>query len=443
MITRFLVFYIVIFFVFVNINFASQKFIALTETDSIKIDSISIVGNDVTEAFVILREMNIREGDFVTKKKIKFNEERIFSLGLFNKVMLNLIDKNSFIELKIDITESWYFYPLPFLTLRDNTVARATYGIIFLYKNFRGRNETIKAVVSAGLDPTFSLSYLNPVISTGSNYMLAFDLAYITRRNRNVFSENSFGGVFDFTSISGSVGVGYRLNLFNTISVATAYEYYEFPKELVNLSASKTYIDRTLSGGIMYSFDSRNLKQFSDNGNYTVAEFVHKGFGINDISYNIFKIDFRQYKLVINDLSIKWRGLYRHTFGEYVPFYELSLLGDKEIIRGHKFQKREGNNFILTSLEFNFPIIKEWNLSLDLPLLPTSLTSARIALYSNAFIDSGTTYNNKEHVTLKSFDSGYGFGLTLLILPYNAFRFEYAFDEYGNGQFILESGFSF
>ena len=46
-------------------------------------------------------------------------------------------------------------------------------------------------------------------------------------------------------------------------------------------------------------------------------------------------------------------------------------------------------------------------------------------------------------ILARSLDSGWGFGFTLLILPYNAFRFEYAFNEYNEGEFILETGFSF
>ncbi len=43
----------------------------------------------------------------------------------------------------------------------------------------------------------------------------------------------------------------------------------------------------------------------------------------------------------------------------------------------------------------------------------------------------------------KAYDTGWGFGFTLLILPYNAFRFEYAFNEMNEGEFIIETGFSF
>jgi len=443
MIIRFIVYNFLFILTLANINFAQDQFITLTETDSIKIDSISISGNDITEEFVILREINIQEGDFVKNKTLDFNEERIFSLGLFNKVKINIINRTSFVEMNIEVAESWYVYPLPFLKLRDNTIARATYGLIVIYKNFRGRNETIKAVVTAGLDPTYGLSYYNPTLLTGSDLMLEVDFGYVTRRNRNLIAENAFGESFDFRYILGSVSLGYRFNLFHTISQMTAFEYNELPNEVAHLSASKTNIDRILSLGVGYSFDSRNLKQFSDDGNFSTVLFTHKGFDLNNISYNLFKADLRQYKSIVDDLSFKLRGLYRHTFGDQIPFYGLSLLGDIENIRGHKFRRREGNNYILTSFELNYPIVKEWNLSLDLPLLPKQLTSARIALFANIFLDSGTTYNNGESISLKRFDSGYGFGITLLILPYNAFRFEYAFDEFGQGEFLIESGFSF
>ncbi len=79
-----------------------------------------------------------------------------------------------------------------------------------------------------------------------------------------------------------------------------------------------------------------------------------------------------------------------------IPFYALSLLGEEEYIRGHRFDKREGNNYFLTSFELSYPMVKEWNFSLDLPLLPRSLTSARIGLYTNIFVDTGETFNNSE-----------------------------------------------
>jgi len=376
--------------------------IELSSNQIVQIDSIRITGNDITEEYIIRRELNITSGDSITSKQLKFNQERVFSLGLFNKVKISVLEEKNINILEINVQESWYIYPLPYFKLRDDRISTASYGLILLYKNFRGRNETLTGFAIFGYDPSYILSYYNPVLITGKNLTFGFNFGYTDLQNRNIISQKLNGDNFSYNYIFGSISFGYRFNLFN-----------------------------------------RNLKQFSNNGNLGVAEFIHKGFGINGISYNIFNLDLRRYQSLYNDLSIKFRGLYRHTFGETIPFYALSLLGDSEYVRGHRFNKREGNNYLLSSLEINYPLIKEWNLSFDLPLLPKSLTSARIGLYANAFFDTGTTYYNGASLKINSFDSGWGFGFTLLILPYNAIRFEYGYNENNEGEFILESGFSF
>jgi len=61
----------------------------------------------------------------------------------------------------------------------------------------------------------------------------------------------------------------------------------------------------------------------------------------------------------------------------------------------------------------------------------------------NIFIDSGIVYNNGDSMDFNNFDSGWGVGIKLLFLPYTAFRSEYAFNEHGEGEFLIASGFSF
>jgi outer membrane protein assembly factor BamA len=408
-----------------------------------KIDTIIVIGNKTTEEHIILRELDFKIGDFVSQDQLNFNEERVFSLGIFNKVKFNLIKDQQKNTLEINVEESWFIYPLPFLKLRENSFKRSSYGLNLLYKNFRGRNETLWALFTFGYDPTFQIQYINPVLSTGSNLTFSLGLGYTNLENRSIQSEILHGGEFSYNYIFGNVAFGYRLNQYNILSLNTIYEYIDMPSSVNSITASKKSIDRIVSFQLSYELDNRNLKQFSNNGTYALVDITHKGLGINNISYNIVKADLRQYNVLTGDLALKWRGLFRSTFGKAVPFYALSLLGDEEYLRGHRFNKREGNNYIVTSFELNYPLVKEWNFSIDLPLLPKNLTSARIGLYANLFIDSGTTFNNGESIKVRSLDTGYGFGFTLLILPYNAFRFEYAMNEFNEGEFILETGFSF
>lgn len=433
----------IITFFFITSIIIGGNFNKPDTTKSIKIDSIIISGNETTKEFIIFRELDFKVGDMVSEYQLNYNEERVFSLGIFNKVSFKINKKNDINELNINIEESWYIYPLPFLQLRENSFKRSSYGMSILYKNFRGRNETLWGLVTFGYDPTYMLSYLNPVLIEDQNITFGLQLGYTELQNKNINSEIVNGDIFSYNYIYGGISFGYRFNQFNLLTQTTTYEYVDMPEGVSQLSASGTSIDRLFSIGFLYEFDNRNLKQFSNDGFFGMFNILHKGFDLNSASYNILAVDLRKYNVLYGDLAGKWRGLFRSTFGSSIPFYALSLLGEEEYIRGHRFDKREGNNYFLTSLELSYPLIKELNLSLDLPLIPNSLTSARIGLYTNIFVDTGATFNNTETPNFKAYDTGWGFGITLLVLPYNAFRFEYAFNEMNKGEFILETGFSF
>ncbi|MCB0753438.1 MAG: hypothetical protein KDC52_18345, partial [Ignavibacteriae bacterium] len=165
--------FVLVFFLY-SITICGQTQNIISNEQLIPIDSIRIIGNEITEDFVILRELNFSVGDQISQPQIDYNQERIFSLGLFNKVELRILEENNLSILEIDVFESWYIYPLPYLKLRDDRLSRASYGIILLYKNFRGRNETITGLATFGYDPSYSVSYYNPVLVNGENITFGF-----------------------------------------------------------------------------------------------------------------------------------------------------------------------------------------------------------------------------------------------------------------------------
>lgn len=436
----------IFFIIYILLTSQTYSFYINSKQDSaktIKIDSISISGNEKTEDFIILRELDFKEGSKVSESQLDYNRERIYSLGIFNDVQLKVVNYPSFTLLKIYVEESWYIYPLPYLVVRENSLKKSTYGIGILYKNFRGRNETLWALITFGYDPAYAINYYNPNLITNKNYLLGFDIGFVNASNKSLAAENIYGGEFSYDYFYSTLKFGYRFNQFNTLTQNTYFEYVNLPNTLAGISASKKDKDRIFSLGFRYELDNRNLKQYSSDGTFVNIDYVHKGFGINNISYNILSLDVRKYNTIYKNLTAKWRGAFRSTFGGQIPFYALSILGDIEYLRGHRFNKREGHNYLITSFEVNYPIINEWKFSMNLPYLPKSLTSARIGLFANLFIDSGLTFNNGERITPDKLDTGWGAGLTLLILPYNAFRIEYAFNELYKGEILFETGFSF
>jgi len=256
--------------------------------------------------------------------------------------------------------------------------------------------------------------------------------------------ETAFGEEFDYAVTSLNNTWGMRLDKHINIYLILGYSNISAPNESINsFMASGTSTDKTFSTGIDYNFDTRNLRQFPESGVYFDVNFLHSGFGLSNISYNSISLDTRKYQRLYESLVLKGRLSIRHTFGEFVPYYNFSTLGFDYYTRGNRYLIREGNNRILSSIELTHPIISEWNFAVDLPLLPKSLTRTRIAVYASIFADAANVFNNGDVITLNDFNSGYGFGLTFLFLPYSSFRVEYAFNEFGKGELLLETGISF
>jgi len=429
---------------FVLIHAQDYIKLSLLDNKSVKIDSIKIVGNEKTKEFIILRELTIEPGDSIDYETLQFNKERVFSLGIFTRVDLRIKKEDGFNKLMIMVEESWYIFPVPFINVPEKTFSRVSYGINFYYLNFRGRNETIKSTLSFGYDPFYSLTYRNPVLIPSADISFLLSGVYSTPINKSLTADSIHGDYFDYKTSGGLISFGKRLNLSNNIYFSFGFNYIEAPSSHdAPIMASDTRIDRSFAAGISYTFDTRNLKQFADEGHLLSADYTYKGIGTDKISYSIFTVDVRNYRKVVGDLIFKVRAAGRFTFGNKVPYYDYSILGYNYYTRGNRYLVREGNNALIGSMEFGYPLLKEWNFKMKLPVIPHSLTRARIKIIFNLFADAATTFNNGDKLLINDFNSGYGVGLTFLIMPYFIFRTEYAWNEMGKGEFLLESGISF
>lgn len=433
-----------IFILYPFLSFSQQDSLSSVKLSSFIVDSIIVYGNDITEEEIILRELTFSEADTINEKILAYNKERIYSLGLFTKVELYVypLDKKNI--LIIDVEESWYIYPIPTASLRENDWKKLSYGVYLVVKNFRGRNETIIGRLEFGYDPAFSLSYQKPNIVPGSDVFWGFDIGYKQVVNKSLLAANLFNEDFNQTYITAGVQIGKRFGAYQRVNVALNFNYIATPKYFPKINASTERIDRYPSIILGYSYDTRDLAQFPKEGILGKSFIEFKGLGVNGINYQVFGIDLRHYQKIIDDLTFKWRFTSRFTSGKLIPYYDFSRIGYDEKIRGNYKLKQEGNNYFIGSLEVFYPLIKDFNISFNfIPIIPKELLSYRVALYLELFGDTGATKVLGSPLSFGSFRSGYGIGLNLLVLPYNILRFELAFDEYKNSEFILGLGLSF
>ncbi len=408
------------------------------------VDSINLSGNKITEDFIIFRELNFSIGDTLTQENAIYNRERVYSLGIFNHVYFipAIVDAKRI--LTIEVEEGWYIYPLPVIQATENDLNKLSYGMYLKLKNFRGRNEDITAYFLLGYDPTFGLNYYNPNIIGKENIFINSSISYSNVSNKSPTAENLYGSNFKQEVISARFITGKRFGLFNRLYVSSGYTYIESPFYIAGINASDNRIDNLVEIGIGFEHDTRDLAQFPKNGFYSSLIYTTKGLGIDDISYGVASLDFRKYQKIFDGLVSKLRFASRFTFGDNVPYYDYSIIGNSEKIRGHYFEKFEGDDYYLTSVEFYYPIIEELNIDLSfIPVIPDKLLSYRIGFYTQIFAETGTAKYKEDPLAINKFNSGYGLGLTFLILPYQVFRVEIAFDEQFNSQIILDLGISF
>lgn len=444
MIRDFIKYFIVLLFISNTSIAQSNDYLSSDSLYPFIVDSIRIIGNDQTKEFIIIRELTFSVGDTLTKEEVFYNRERIYSLGLFAHVYVNPLIENSVNILEIIVEERWYIYPIPFVNIKEKDWKKLSYGIFLRIDNFRGRNEQINAIASFGYDPSFAVNYYNPNLIGNEDFFLRVGFLYSNVNNKSSSAEILYGRDFKQKFFRPYLLLGKRFLLFHKLYTTLAFNYYETEKYLDGINVSGERIDRFPELQFGYEFDSRDLIQFPREGIFTQASYSFKGLGVNSINYQIARIDFREYRNIIGKLYSKWRFAARFTTGDKVPFYDYSILGLDERIRGYFTRKAEGNHFYFTSLEFFYPIIEELNIDLQfIPIVPKQLLKYRVALYSQLFGDAGTALYKNKPISLNSFKSGYGIGLTFLVLPYNLLRIEYAFDNFGKTEWIFDLGVAF
>ena len=432
-----------VFIVFVSDVFAQNDSLQ-NVVYPVKVDSITIIGNEITEPEIILRELTFKTGDIVTEENLEYNKDRIYSLGIFTRVDLLINIEDNLNKLIIYVEESWYIYPIPFAELKDKDWDKISYGINLIIKNLRGRNETLRGRAAFGFDPSFHIEYYNPLLIPAENIFFGINLFYIDSQNKSHIAEVLYGKTFEQKFINGSITLGKRFGLFHRLALFATYNYIETPFYIKGISASNQRIDRMPSIGLQYSYDTRDLAQFPREGFLGIMKAEAKGLGVNNIKYMIYSLDLREYRKIYESLGSKWRIASRTASGGDVPYYDYSFLGFNERIRGHYQDESEGNSYYLASAELNYPLVSDFNISLDfIPIIPHELLSYRVALYFQIFADAGTTRLKGQKLSIGNFQSGYGAGFTFLVLPYNLARLEIAFDEYKNMEWIFDLGISF
>ncbi|MBI3194234.1 MAG: BamA/TamA family outer membrane protein [Ignavibacteriae bacterium] len=437
---------IVIIFLFFIVRIASAQ-IDVAE-DSIKfafpdstfhLNEINIFGNEATKDFVIFREMTLKHDSLLTHETVEYDRNRIYSLGLFNKVEMEVeLISGEKANLNVTLHERWFIYPYPIFGLRDRDWSKIYYGLGLAHINFRGRNEKVFGSFALGYDPWVALSYRNPFLEESGTHFLEGRFVYNKVRNKSVDLQQQYGD-FDEQHFLFSTTVGKRFGIRHTVWVNLGYRIVEIPENVNSIIHSGT--DKFLQGSIGYTYDTRDLHEYPAWGTYTAVSVTKFGVPSTTIDFTHINADYRRYIPLSSDVVLTTRAFGVMSAGGEKPVYEHVYFGYGERIRGHFREVMEGENLFGVSTELHYTLLEPKYIKAE--FLPKEFSLWRFGITAAAFADAGIVWFREQRVVPTTLPSGYGTGLHFL-LPYSfVLRTEVAWNEIGKSEFIFDLGASF
>jgi outer membrane protein assembly factor BamA len=402
--------------------------------------SVTVTGNTRTKDFVILREMTLRPGAPISRELIEYDKNRIYSLGLFNRVEIYAMPKDSAgADLLVDVNERWYLFPYPIFGLKDRDWGKAFYGVGLLHNNFRGRNEKLFASFIFGFDPSVSLYYRNAFLDETGTYFLEGRLSVSRVRNRSVEAKRLLGD-FDERHFNTSATVGRRFGISHTVWASLGYEVVNIPDNRLSQTLSPDGIDAYPVATAGYSLDTRDLREYPASGDYFRAGISKFGWPSKPLDLVRYAADVRHFAPLPFGTTLGVRVFTDLVAGGRTPTYNRVYFGYGERIRGHFKEVMEGENQFGAVAEFRVPLLTPRYFSVG--FLPREFGLWRFGISAAVFADAGTVWFRGQPFALNDLAKGYGAGIHFL-LPYSVvLRTEVAWNEARRSQFIIDVGTS-
>lgn len=399
--------------------------------------SVRVEGNETTRDFVILREMSSVPGDTLNLDRLKFDENRIYSLGLFNRVEIEHSTEADQADLLVRVHERWYLYPFPVLGIKYEKLANLFYGLGVVHTNFRGRNEKLSFSFALGFDRWIRLMYQTPRLTAKDD--IYFRLSLSSSRVQNL---NPDRGLYQQTTYGSQLTLGKRFGLYNLFQVTGGYEVWKVSDAISGGTLTPGGRDEFFNTGMNYTYDSRDVREYPTDGillNLTATKY---GFGGSAVDFLRYGAEANLFVQLSSEITIAGRVHGQFSAGGPVPSYRYVYFGYRDRVRGYFYRVLEGENLVGGSVELRIPILTPRYYEFPYSPIP-EFSVWRYGIYAGIFADAGKTWFRNEGYSGRHWYSGFGAGLHFL-LPYSlVVRTEFGLNPEWKGELILDVGVSF
>ena len=403
------------------------------------IRSIRIEGNNVTQPYVILREMSLHAGDTLSTASLERNQDRIYNLGLFNKVSIAHRDSADVTDIVVNVVERWYIWPAPIFSLRSGDVSTASYGLQLMDQNFLGRDERISASYSTGYDHSAGVTYQTPRVRDNDDVYIRAMFQYRDSHNLDYNSDI----LFEQINHAASLSLGKRIGYYQTLIGTVGYQMWQLPDSSLGRTVSPNGTDRFIELGLDYTYDARNIRDYPTDGWYVDLAALNDGLaGESTVKNFRLAMDVRRYASLSDEVSLGLRGFGSFVTGGPAPMYHQIFLSNRLGIRGYNHRDYTGEELVGASAEVRMPIITPRFITFNFVDIH-QFNTMRFGVYAALFADTGKIWFRSDNFNDVPWLASAGFGLHFL-LPYSfILRTEVSVNALGQIRLSANGGVAF
>jgi len=431
--------------------------------NTISISNIKITGNKITEKDIILREISFSENSSFAStdllRKIKESEQNLINLKLFNFVDIRHLLMGDEVEIVIDVTERWYFWPYPIFEVSERNFnswwskfkasnysdfSRLNYGLFLNWENFRGRNELLQLKIRRGFKEHYLFSYQVPYFNKKKTIGINTNLQFFRRKKsfyktesdtllyytyNNQFTTKDYEFNTDFLYRKG-VHTTHRLKFHYFLSdVDTAiirknpnyltngsYSYGSYSKITYQFENEKRdYVEYPLHGYFLHVEATKYLKGMSPVKHFEVIGKAEK------------HLELKKRFFIGSSFKGKWSS------NGYQPYFAQKGFGFDDYVRGYEYYVIDGQDFWLSKTILKYALIKKTNF--EVPYVKIKqFNKAHYSLYLGVFSDMGYVSDrqtNKDNTLSNLLLWGNGISLDYVTYYDKLLRIEFSVNHLG------------
>ena len=394
----------------------------IEEGRKVFVDKIIISGNEVTQKNIVLRELQIKEGDVAFYDSIMGTKRRIEGLGVFTQVKIEEIPVSADrINLLISLIEGQRNYASLGLGLETKNIPKSFAVWDYMIRP-RGTAEFIRSNIFGS---TAQLSLVGQVSLREQRAVASWEQPYFlgipTQMFVNAWLEREERESYSFERTGFSLSSFYSLSKKEEMILLTTMRYAR--TTLFELWVSESEVDRqhfpfsttSISGSFVWD---RRDDPFNPERGFFLSSVLEWAFPLFNAESNYQRTfsKYQQFVPIIPRLTFITTtrlGLGRGR----MPIHERFFAGGSNSFRGVEFdelgpQDPDSNNpiggkaIVLFNFELTFPILSKME-----------------NLFGTVFFDMGNVFERRKQVSFVNFQNAVGFGLRYKT-PLGPIRFE-------------------